>query len=112
MKLAIFPSARADIRDQAEYYFDLELPEIGDRFLIAVNNAVAAACRTPKAGAPKQVRNPQLAGLRSWPIAGFPELRIYYLVQDDVVIVVRVPHDKRDIGVILNQQSLENPEPN
>jgi toxin ParE1/3/4 len=111
VKLVVFPFARVDIRDQVEYYFDLELPEIGDRFLAAVNNAVSAALRTPKAGAPKRVRNPRLAGLRSWPVKGFDEFRVYYIVHDnDVLAVIRVLHDKRDVGTILDAQTVDDPD--
>jgi hypothetical protein len=42
-----------------------------------------------------------LQGLRSWPVKGFPAIRIYSLVQDGKLIVVRVLHGKRDLGPIL-----------
>jgi plasmid stabilization system protein ParE len=65
VKLFVLPAARTDIRGQYEYYLERDLPEIGDRFVVAVDAAIEATLRMPKAGAPKHVRNPQLAGLRS-----------------------------------------------
>jgi len=39
----------------------------------------------------------------------FEAFRIYYLVQPDLLTVVRVLHGKRDIGAILADQSVEDP---
>ena len=38
--------------------------------------------------APKQSNNPMLAGLRSWAVKGFEDMRIYYVTQDTVLRVV------------------------
>ena len=54
----------------------------------------------PEAGAPKATGNARLAGLCTWPLKGFDEFRITYLVRPDARIVVRVLHGKRDIGAI------------
>jgi toxin ParE1/3/4 len=47
------------------------------------------------------LNNPKLAGLRAWPVNGFPEMRIYYLVSENVLRIVRVLHSRRDIGPML-----------
>jgi toxin ParE1/3/4 len=52
-----------------------------------------------------------LPGLRTWPIQGFDELRVYYLVRDDFLTVVRVLHGRRDIGSILENQCVDDPPP-
>jgi hypothetical protein len=46
----------------------------------------------PNMGTPKALRNPALVNLRGWPVAGFEDMRIFYLVQGEAVIVVRVLH--------------------
>jgi len=61
----------------------------------------------PNTGAPKALRNPALAGLRSWPVHGFEDVRIYYLVQGEVLKLVRVLHGKRDIDRVLERESAE-----
>jgi toxin ParE1/3/4 len=63
----------------------------------------------PLGGAPKASANPQLGGLRTWPVKGFDEFRIYYLLQSDLLIVVRVLHDKRDIDSLLAAQDVQEP---
>jgi plasmid stabilization system protein ParE len=110
VKLFVVPAARTDIRGQYEYYLELDLTEVGDRFVAAVDVAIEAALTTPKVGAPKHVRNPQLTGLRSWSVQGFDEFHVYYLIRDDVFIVVRVLHDKRDVLSILGKQSIDDPD--
>jgi hypothetical protein len=64
----------------------------------------------PAAGPLRMISNPRLAGLRTWPVKGFDEFRVYYLVQSELLIVVRIPHDKRDVAAILERQEREQPE--
>jgi len=63
----------------------------------------------PEIGAPKQNKNPLLAGLRSWPVQDFEDIRIYYLLREDVLPVVRVLHGKRDIAKILRTEGRGEP---
>jgi toxin ParE1/3/4 len=102
-------SARTDILWQYRYYLDQDRPDIADRFLLAVNEAVDAVVATPGAGAPKHLDNPSLTGLRTWPVGGFDECRVYYLVRNDFLIVVRIMHGRRDIGSILENQAVDDP---
>jgi hypothetical protein len=60
--------------------------------------------RTPNAGAPKHFSNESLAGLRSWPVEELEDIRIYYLVEENTLGVVRVLHGKRDIRRILERE--------
>jgi toxin ParE1/3/4 len=59
----------------------------------------------PGIGAAKTLRHPALQGLRSWPVQGFEDIRIYYVVQGEILKVVRVLHGKRDINRILGRES-------
>jgi toxin ParE1/3/4 len=76
-----------------------------ERFLKAVQTAIELLCRMPGAGAPKILDNPVLSGLRSWPVQGFPALRIYYIHGGDDLRIVRVLHGKRDINPLLEDES-------
>jgi toxin ParE1/3/4 len=102
VKLSVLPSARTDIREQIEYYLELDLPRIADRFQVAVSDSMSAAMKRPGAGSPRRrSHNPALDDLRTWAVKGFDQFRIYYLVRENTMMVVRVRHDKRDIGAIL-----------
>lgn len=108
MKGSIGPSARDDILRQYRYLLlEEDSPIVAQRFLAAVQDAVSKICQRPGIGAPKLIKNPKLVGLRSWPVAGFTSIRIYYLVANNNLRVIRVLHGKRDINPLLENDSEE-----
>lgn len=108
MKGSIGASARDDILRQYRYLLlEKNNPEVAERFLAAVQAAVDKVCQRPGIGAAKLIKNAQLAGLRSWPVAGFESIRIYYLIRDKNLNVIRVLHGKRDINPMLEDESEE-----
>lgn len=105
MTFFIRSHARADILRQYEYYLiekDAEAAAV--RFVAAVQAAVKQVCNQPGIGTPKALANRRLAGLRSWPVKGFPEMRIYYIAGVDAVRVIRVLHGRRDIDPLLEAE--------
>jgi plasmid stabilization system protein ParE len=109
VNLFIQESAEQDILRQVEWYAEQGLPDIALRFHAAVIDAVDALVAMPGAGVPKATSNPNLAGLRSWQVAGFEEFRLYYLVHPELLTILRVLHGKRDIGRLLAGQEREEP---
>ena len=49
--------------------------------------------------------SPQLENLRSWPVAGFEAIRIYYLLDEDAIHIIRILHGKRDVKCILEREA-------
>jgi toxin ParE1/3/4 len=99
-------AAREDILRQYFYYLvEKDAARAAERFLGAVQSAIENLCRMPEAGAPKLLQNPRLTGLRSWPVDGFPAMRIYYLHAGDELRIVRVLHSKRDINPLLEEET-------
>jgi plasmid stabilization system protein ParE len=47
---------------------------------------------------------PTLHNLRSWPVAGFEAIRIYYLLDSEAIHVIRVLHGKRGLKRILERE--------
>ena len=107
MNLFIQEAAERDILRQIEWYAEKGVPAIGLRFSDAVAESLKAVIAMPLSGAPKPTPNPRLAGLRTWPVKGFDEFRIYYLVQSELLTVVRVLHDKRDTDALLRRQVVQ-----
>ena len=64
----------------------------------------------PGAGTPKILENSRLQGLRSWPVPGFPAIRVYYLNTGDELRIVRVLHGKRDINSLLEEETASEEE--
>ena len=106
MNIRIRTSAREDIVRQYFYYMiEKDAARAAERFLESVQSAIESLCRMPGAGAPKILENPLLSGLRSWPVDGFPAMRIYYIHSGDDLRIVRVLHGKRDINPLLEDES-------
>ena len=104
MKRFVRSAARKDILDQFRYLVEEGAPDAALRFLDAVEETLRALARDPAIGAPKFFPNAKLAGLRSWAVPGFEDIRVYYLEQQDVVRIVRVLHGKRDLKRILKRE--------
>lgn len=106
MNIYIRTSAREDILRQYLYYLiEKDAARAAERFLEAAQSAIEALCRMPGAGAPKVLDRPGLAGLRSWPVRGFPAIRIYYIHAGDELRIVRILHGKRDINPLLEEET-------
>jgi plasmid stabilization system protein ParE len=107
VNLFVQESAEQDILRQIEWYAERGFPAIARRFHAAALDAIDALATMPGAGPPKPTGNPRLSGLRSWPIKGFDEFHVYYLVRPELLTIVRVLHGKRDIGAILESEELD-----
>jgi plasmid stabilization system protein ParE len=107
--LFIQAAAEEDILRQVEWYAEQGLPHIAERFHGAVMDAIDRICDMPEAGPQRPTRNRRLAGLRAWPVKGFDEFWIYYLVRRDVLTIARVLHSKRDVASILRDQAVDEP---
>jgi toxin ParE1/3/4 len=104
VKHTIRLTAKDDILRQFRHYLLEGAFETANRFLDAVDESIEAICQTPHIGAPKQFKNPSLAGLRSSAVKGFQDILIFYVVRPDALRVVRVLHGRRDIKKILERE--------
>ena len=105
MKVLYRQAASDDVVRQFQYYFiDQNVPDIAMRFRDAVRNTVESLRQHPSVGAHYRSSSRQLDALRSWPVAGFELIRIYYLIENDTIRVVRILHGKRDVKHILTHQ--------
>ena len=91
---------------QFRYYLvTLNLPDIAVRFRDAVRRTVESLREHPFVGPRYGSSSPQLQNLRSWPVAGFEAIRIYYLLDRDAIRVIRILHGKRDVKRILEREA-------
>ena len=103
MKLFIHLAAEQDILSQVEWYAEQGLPDIARRFHGCALATFDTLLSVPHAGTRKAITNEKLAGLRVWPLRGFDEFRVFYLLDHETLAVLRVLHGKRDIGAILDE---------
>jgi plasmid stabilization system protein ParE len=104
VKVLYRQAASDDVVRQFRYYLiDQNLPEIALRFRDAVRRTVDSLREHPLVGARYRSRRPELQTLRSWPVASFEAIRIYYLAESDAIHVIRILHGKRDVKRILER---------
>jgi toxin ParE1/3/4 len=104
VKLVIQSPARDDIQSQRRWYIEQGVSHIADRFRAAVFDSFKTIMSLPSVGSPRHYDNPYLEGLRVWPIKGFGQMHIYYLVRKREIVIVRILHDKRDVTAILEEK--------
>ena len=103
MKVSYRQAASDDVVRQFRYYLvTLNLPEVAVRFRAAVRQTVQSLQQHPLMGPRYRSSNPQLQTLRTWAVTGFEAIRIYYLLDEDPLRVIRILHGKRDVKRILN----------
>jgi plasmid stabilization system protein ParE len=108
MKVSYRDAASDDVVRQFRYYLvTLSLPEIATRFKESVRSTIRSLCKNPHLGPHYQTSNPQLQNLRSWPVVRFEAIRIYYLVEQDTLHVIRILHSKRDVKRIIEQEEAQ-----
>jgi toxin ParE1/3/4 len=105
VKVSYRQAASDDVVRQFRYYLvSLKAPEVATRFRDAVRSTVQSLCQHPWVGAHHHSTNPHLQNLRAWPVARFEAIRIYYLVDEDSIRVIRILHGKRDVKRILQRE--------
>jgi len=106
VKISYRQAASDDVVRQFRYYLvTLNLPDIAVRFRDAVRRTVESLREHPFVGPRYGSSSPQLQNLRSWPVAGFEAIRIYYLLDEDAIRVIRILHGKRDVKRILERET-------
>ena len=105
MKVSYRQAATDDVVRQFRYYLvTLNLPDVAVRFRTAVRQTVESLRQHPLVGPRYCSNNPQLQTLRTWAVTGFEAIRIYYLVEEDPLRIIRILHGKRDVKRILERE--------
>jgi toxin ParE1/3/4 len=89
--ISISGPARNDMLELANYLAH-DSVDVSDRFLDRVWETAVWLRTSPGAGTMLRSRVPRLAGLRRWPVDGFPNHLIIYRASDAAIIVERVFH--------------------
>jgi plasmid stabilization system protein ParE len=105
VKVLYRQAARDDVIRQFRYYLiERDLPEVAVRFRSASRATIEFLGKHPLVGARYRLGHSQFHNLRSWPVAGFEAIRIFYLAEDETLHIVRVLHGKRDLQCILERE--------
>jgi toxin ParE1/3/4 len=96
------PLARTDLASCRAYIGERNL-DAAHRFRLAAEATFAALASMPNAGAPYEVTNPRLQGLRCARVRRLRNDLISYRPIDGGIDVIRVLHAARDIVAILDE---------
>jgi plasmid stabilization system protein ParE len=97
--------ADVDVARQYGYYlFEANVPAVAIRFRHAVTQTVQSLSQHPLVGLRVHSSISGYQNLRSWPVSGFEFIRIYYLVEGDVLRIIRVLHGMRNVRHILENE--------
>ena len=88
------------------YLLSVDAPWIAIRFREAVSRTIQSLLisQNPHVGPRYSSSNPRVHNLRSWPVAGFEAIRIYYSLEADAMHIIRILHGKRDVRRILRNE--------
>ena len=95
-RLFIFPRAEQDLDGLAEYIAKDNI-DAALGLYTAASAAFQKIAEMPDIGAKRDFLAPQLANLRMWPLPHYPNVLVFYDVQDDALRVIRILHSSRDI---------------
>jgi toxin ParE1/3/4 len=101
LKLHIRPSASADLAETLEYYTECS-SGLPDAFLEQLDIALTLLLERPNIGSRRFSHFFPSINLRTWSLDRFP-FRIFYMVDDDTLHILRVLHERRNIS----EESLE-----
>ena len=75
-------------------------PRLAESFLASLRRGLALLSEQPAIGSLRLAEDVGMAGLRIWPVRGFPYV-VFYLEQADLIMVLRIMHGARDFPALL-----------
>src|SRR5262245_34525291 len=96
-------AARRDI-DRCADYIGRTSRAAGRRFFGALQATVERLVELPGPGAPYEIENEFLQGLRLATVQGFENHLVFYLFTDEELILVRILHGALDVEGLLEQE--------
>jgi toxin ParE1/3/4 len=99
MEFKLAPIARRDVLDIADYYNEISI-ELVERFVTELESTLQGLCCRPGVGSRRYEHFLEDRSLRVWQLGQFPFL-IFYRVDDDLIDVLRVLHERRDLSAAL-----------
>jgi len=96
-RISLSDAAANDILEQADWYEEQVNTRLGRRWESAVSQTLLRIVQNPRSGSQCSFKAVELRGVRRVPIAGFSRHLIFYRVEKDALLVLRVIHGARDL---------------
>lgn len=95
LMLHLRSTAHADVAEALAYY-GAAAAHLPDAFLTQLDVALCLLCEHPHIGSRRFAHLFPNIDLRTWSLEQFP-FRVFYIVKDDVLHVLRVDHERRNV---------------
>lgn len=96
-RIHLSDAAVNDIIEQADWYEERANSRLGNRWESAVAQALLRIVKNPRSGAPCTFKAFELSNIRRMPVSGFPKHLIFYHIEKDSLLILRVIHGARDL---------------
>ena len=101
--VVVSPQAQREIRQAAAYYRSEGGDVLALKWVAGVEHALKHVGHHAMSGSTRYAMLLKLAGLRFWPVRGFPHL-VFYVEREAQIDVWRVLHTSRDIPVWMSEK--------
>lgn len=98
--------ANRNVEEAIEHYLSEAGDEVALSFVDALERAYRHMGRHSASGSSRYAVELRLAGLRAWPLRGFPYV-VFYIEADEYIAVWRVLHGARDIPAWMQEMDRE-----
>jgi toxin ParE1/3/4 len=95
-EVILTPQAREDIK-QIATYINEDSPQSSMALRQTLENIYELLLELPEIGTARNFHNPEMKGLRMWPVRGFDKYLIFYRSTPEGLEIVRVVHGARDL---------------
>ena len=102
-RVAFRDAAIRDVHGVVTYLAE-ESAGVAERFVDALQSATRRLAEHPEIGHALPTRIRPLAGLRTWPVPGFPDILVVMIASRRRVSVLRVLHGARDLPGLLESE--------
>jgi toxin ParE1/3/4 len=96
-KIVLTDAAVSDILEQAAWYEEQSGLKLARRWEQAVTSVLLRIAATPAAGARCTFKAPELIGVRRVPVPRFPKHLVFYRLQKQEMVILRIVHGARDL---------------
>ena len=97
----------ADVELISGYLDELAGPEVSDRFLDNITKTLTHIAAFPSSGSLHHSQTAYIEDLRMFPVSRYPDYLLFYIDGPEEVVLVRLLHGKRDIGIELEAIDVE-----
>jgi toxin ParE1/3/4 len=95
MKIHRRPRFSLDLAEELTWLNKKAGPDVAERFFEAVRLTIGELRKQPRVG--RERRDLRPAGIRSWRIKGFPRWLLFYMVDQDALILLRLRQGAMDL---------------